>query len=146
MIRINKHFSSLVIAICSGLISLLGFSCSSSEEVMYGMPTGDFEIKGSVTTEDGQPVENAEVRVTHPDVESGVYSFKKVSTDAKGNYNLESDIILGRVKVVCIPKNPDMQSDSVIVKLEYKGSHDDWDAGHAEETVDFKLKENKQAE
>ncbi len=78
------------------------------------MPIGDFEIKGSVTTEDGTPIKDAEVRVTGSDIPSGVFSFENTSTDAKGNYEIEAREFIDNVKVVCIPKNPDLQSDSVL--------------------------------
>lgn len=142
---INLRPSSLLTAICSALLSLLGFGCSSintDEPCMYGMPTGDFEIKGSVTTEEGNAVADAEIRVTHRDVPSGIFSFTTVATNIEGQY-----IAKGRsyadpeVKVVCIPSNPGLEADSVIVKLNYnKENADSWYAGDANETVDFKLK------
>ncbi len=144
----NRRLSSFIASICSALLSLIGFSCCSPEDApeMYGMPIGDFEIKGSVTTEDGTPIKDAEVRVTGSDIPSGVFSFENTSTDAKGNYEIEAREFIDNVKVVCIPKNPDLQSDSVIVRLKYKGGDGGWYIGHAEETVNFKLKENKQEE
>lgn len=132
-------------AICSSLLGLLGFGCSCSEEVMYGMPTGDFEIKGSVTTEEGKAVDNAEIRITYPEAPSGIYRLGETSTDLKGNYEINGHDYLTEMKVVCLPENTDLQADSVIVKLNYKDpdKHNSWDRGHAEATVNFTLKSNK---
>ncbi len=149
MSNIKNHFSTMLMGICSALLSLLGFSCSSKEEpLMYGMPTGDFEIKGAVTTEDGAPVDEAEIRVTHKDAPSGVYSLEITSTNADGDY-----IAIGNsygnheLKVVCVPSNPQLEADSVIVEMHYdKDKADGWYAGEAKEIVDFKLKSKTEAE
>ncbi len=134
----------MLTSICSCLLSFLGFSCSSSNDYpcMYGMPTGDFEIKGSVTTEDGDPVKDAEIRVTNIDVPSGVYSFETTTTNSEGNY-----IAIGgsyadhELKVVCLPSNQQLEADSVIVEIHYNNDKDDfWYVGKAEEIVNFKLK------
>ena len=53
---------------------------------MYGTPTGDFEIKGSVTSEEGKAVADAEIRVTSPDAPSEIFSFMTVATDTEGQY------------------------------------------------------------
>ena len=129
----------------SALLSLLGFSCTSESEVMYGMPTGDFEIKGAVTDEQGKEINHAEIRVTHPDVPSGIHRFGETSTDSKGNYEIKGHEFLPEMKVVCLPENDDLQPDSTIVKMNYKDpdKHNSWDHGHAEATVNFTLKPSK---
>lgn len=145
MKTISHRLSSLLAAICSSLLSLLGFSsCSNPEDVpdMYGMPVGDFEIKGAVTDEAGKNIENAEIRVTYPDAPSNPYSITTVTTDAEGRYKLSGRDLLPEAKVVCIPEQSDLKPDSVIVKLQYKNpdKHNSWDLGHAKETVNFTLK------
>ncbi len=143
MSNIKNHFSTMLMGICSGLLSLLGFGCSSEEQpCMYGQPMGDFEIKGIVTTEDGDPVEDAEIRVTHSDAPSGVYSLETTSTNAVGDY-----IAVGRsygdheLKVVCLPSNSQLEPDSVVVEMHYnKDNAGTWYVGDAKEIVNFKLK------
>ena len=141
---IKRYISSFLTSICSGLLSLLGFSCSSPEDThdMYGMPTGDFEIKGAVTDEYGAKVPDAQIRVTDPLAPSGVYSLKETTTNADGQYITDgASCGASELKVVCIPSNPEIEADSVIVKLHYnKDKADSWYVGHADETVDFKLK------
>ncbi|MDE5871348.1 MAG: radical SAM-associated putative lipoprotein, partial [Muribaculaceae bacterium] len=111
----NLRHSFFLTTICSALLSLLGFGCSD-EPCMYGMPTGDFEIKGSVTTEEGKAVADAEIRVTHRDMPSGVFSFTTVATDIEGQYFAKGESYADReVKVVCLPSNPELEADSVIV-------------------------------
>lgn len=142
---INLRPASLLTAICSTFLSLLGFGCSlNPEDVpdMYGMPLGDFEIKGAVTTEEGKYVEDAEIRVTHRDMPSGVFSFTTVATDIEGQYIAKGESYADReVKVVCLPSNPELEADSVIVTLNYnKENAGSWYAGDAKEIVNFKLK------
>ena len=147
----NNRHSSLLTAICFALLSLIGFSCSSDPgdvPLMYGMPTGEFEIKGAVTDEDGKDVPDAEIRVTAPDLPSGVYKFRTANTDSRGHYEVKGYEYLPEMKVVCIPGNADLQPDSVIVKMKYKDSdkNDYWNKGHAEATVNFNLKSKKPEE
>lgn len=159
MKSINRKISLLISRLCAVCISVLGFSCSSPDEpdntlCMYGMPTGDFEIKGSVKTEDGKPIQQAEVRVTYPEADSGLYSFCSTQTDKKGEYKIQErgwspELNL---KVVCIPKDSALEADSIIVKMDYKqdGIHYDKDAwmyvGFADATVNFNLKRKAQSE
>lgn len=139
--KLFNHQLSLT-TICSTLLSLLGFSCSCESEVMYGMPTGDFEVKGTVTDEAGNEAYKAEIRVTHPEAPSDIYRLGETATDTKGNYEIKGHEFLPEMKVVCIPENAELQPDSVIVKMNYKNpdKHNSWNHGHAETTVNFTLK------
>lgn len=142
---IKRHLSSFLTGICSTVLSLLGFSCSSDPgdtPLMYGMPTGYFEIKGAVTDQAGNDVPHAEIRVTYSDAPSGIYRFGETFTDSNGKYDINAHEYLQKIKIVCIPDDSNLQPDSVIVKMNYKApdKHDPWYFGHAEETVDFKLK------
>lgn len=149
---IKKNISSFLTGICSVLLSLLGFGCSSSPDepdypLMYGMPTGSFEIKGAVTDENGNDVENATIRVTPPDYDSYLTNLTD-KTDAEGNYSISSSGILRSAKVVCIPQQSSLEADSIIVELDYKNwdKSDGWYRGHAEKTVDFILKSKNTSE
>ncbi len=149
MSKIKNHFSTMLMGICSSLLTLLGFSCSSEEQpCMYGMPTGGFEIKGSVTTEDGAPVDDAEIRVNHANAPSGVYPFVITSTNAEGDYTaIGHSHADPEVKVVCLPSDPQLEPDSVIVEMHYnKENAGSWYVGDAKEIVNFKLKSKTEAE
>lgn len=141
---IEKRHSSLLSVLCYALLSLLGFSCSSPEDIldMYGMPTGDFEIKGAVTTEEGSAVGDAEIRVTGPDNPSGIYSIQTTKTKPNGRYETTGETYgYSQLKVVCIPSDPMLEPDSIIVKMNYnKENAGSWYVGEAKETVNFKLK------
>ena len=145
MKTIRTHLSSILTGICSTLLALLGYSCSSPNEpdypLMYGMPTGSFEIKGAVTDEKGSDIENAEIRVIPPEYPSYLAHWT-AKTDAEGKYFIHSSGLLRSVKVVCIPQQSSLEPDSIVVELDYKDkdNNDDWYIGHAEKTVDFILK------
>lgn len=150
MTRIKTHLSTFFTAIFSALLSLLGYGCSLShdEPCMYGMPTGDFEIKGAVTTEDGNAVGNAEIRVTSRDIPSGIYSHETTTTNADGQYIVKGESYAeSELKIVCIPATAELEPDSVIVKMHYnKDKNETWYVGSAEEKVDFKLTKTSEQE
>ncbi len=140
----RSSFSSLAGRLCTAGMAILGFSCSEEAPVMYGTPFGSFEIKGTVTAEDGTHVKDAEIRVTFPDVPSGLHSLETTVTNNDGEYQVtDHHEFAPTLKVVCLPDDPALEADSVVVEMKYKkGSHnkDEWDRGHAEATVDFRLK------
>ncbi len=141
---ISKHVSTFFASICSTLLSILGFSSCTDNEVMYGMPFGSFDIKGSVTDDNGTPVSDAEMRVTFLDMPSGVFSIDSSRTQPQGTYNLKGSEWATKLKIVCIPYQSDLQPDSVIVDMKYKGADGEWYKGHAESTVNFILKDKNQ--
>lgn len=112
---------------------------------MYGSPTGTFEIKGAVTAEsDGTSVAGASIVVKSTN--SKYVLSNPVQTDSKGNYLSEETITTfskeTKVRVVCTPTDVSgLAADSVDVDLKFGGKkRHDWDEGHAESTVNFKLK------
>lgn len=148
MKKTYRTISSLWATICAGALAVLGFGCSDNggeELCMYGTPTGHFEVKGAVTDEAGDPVDNAEIYVTHPEGQSGIYSFGKGKTDGKGNYLIETyDFPKNEIKVVCKPEDENLEPDSVNVEMKFekdrKHAKNPWYVGTAKATVDFKLK------
>lgn len=143
----NHRSPTLLTTICSSLLGLLGFSCSSPEDIpdMYGQPVGDFEVKGAVTDEEGHPVVNAEIRATDPSAPSGLFSYANTKTDDEGRYELSGSCYTGSLKLVCIPTRTGFVPDSIGIKLDFKDPHKDhsWgDMGDAKETINFILKSN----
>ena len=147
MKNFNEKLMAVVSRLCVAVLALLRFSCSDSNgygsECMYGTPTGSFEGKGVVTDEEGNPVDDSEVRVTFPKVPSGIYSLETVRTNSSGDYS-----IMGgsegatQVKVVCVPPG-ELEPDSVIVDLDYDKKESTWNKGKASFTADFKLKKKQ---
>ncbi len=143
-------FSRIIARGCAIALTWLGFSCSGSHEDMYGTPTGTFEVKGAVTTEEGTPVPDAIIRVTDPEASSGVWSMATTTSDKTGAYEVESDKTVGPIdelKVVCLSPDAAYDSDSVFVQVKYefdkdhpKNKKDSWYIGHADLKVNFKLK------
>lgn len=144
MKRIYSNLRSITSRVCMAGLALLGFSCSDEVECMYGTPTTEFEIKGVVTSEDGTPVQNAEVRVTERGVPSDPGACGRDTTESDGAYNLKGYISAfseSILKVVCIPEDASFAADSVEVKLtKTEGGDGAWIMGKGEATVDFKLK------
>lgn len=157
MKNFNQKISSLISKLCALSLALLGFSCSSNSDdpddypCMYGTPTGNFEIKGSVTTEDNKNVENAEIRVVPSDYTSDMCSPSCITnTNQYGAYEISTSSTAFRsLKVVCLPQESNLQPDSVIIDIVYVKDPENknpWYVGHGEETVNFKLKVKTQPE
>lgn len=154
MERICNKFSSLIAYVCGAIITLLGFSgCNHNDEPhygpeMYGTPYATFEVKGTVTDENDQPVADAVVRVsdsedTITEDNSDWVFFAKGVTDQNGYY-----CITGRefgpkaIRIECLPDDPNLEPQTLIVDVKYDKTDDNdgWHWGHASLTVDFKLK------
>ena len=123
MKKVYRSISSFSAWLCALGLSLLGYSCDEISEpgsCMYGTPNGDYEIKGSVTTEDGKPVDNATIKVTGPQIPSGEYSYSTTTTNQEGAYQTTGNNIPDDLKVVCIPSDPTLEPDSTIVKMKYE--------------------------
>lgn len=149
MLNLKPRLSALLSKVCAAVIAWLGFGCSADEPCMYGTPTGSFEIKGQVTAEEGSPVEGARIRVTDPDRPSGLFCFDEALTGTDGRYmTAGEDFAIKELKVVCLPDNPALEADSVIVEAKHTdgGKDGSWYFGNAKATVDFKLKKKQSAE
>ena len=150
MTNIRTRVSTLLSGFCSSVLAVLGFGCSSGNEpCMYGTPYSTFEVKGKVTTEAGDPVANAIVRITGPDIPSGICSFSETNTGKTGEYIAKGSITFGcnKLKVVCIPEEKGLDADSITVDTDFTPDHSDnsWYLGHADANADLKLK-NKAGE
>lgn len=138
--------STILSKLCVAVLALLGYSCgdNNNEEepdipCMYGSPTGHWEIKGAVTNEADAPVSEATILVTLPELDSSEYYMGKWKPDEAGMYVAEWGGIYKSLKVVCVPADASLKSDSTVVEMKYPGGAG-WDHGTATATVDFKLK------
>lgn len=143
--RITASLSSL-------LLGLLGFSScddNGSNLCMYGTPNGSFELKGTVTDEQGQPVDDAQVIIKEYNGYNGTdeqfAAIDTIGTDENGDYSASGSVFPGSpLRVVCQPGQSNLEADSVTVKPEFKGKKSDgWYVGHAVIDRDFILKRKK---
>lgn len=148
-------------AVLTALLSMLGYGCSTSDEVMemygtvveYGTPNVDYIIRGTVTDEVGTPILGIktvlkDIPDNYPDY---AYSIDSAMTDAAGKYQIEKRIYVHQDGRKLIVEDIDGEanggeflSDTVdISKLEAKkiGEGDGrWNSGKYEINADFKLK------
>lgn len=156
----KTYFSvkSLINSALGTMLALLGFSCSSEEEdddnilLMYGSPTGYFQVKGSVTDEDGAPIDSAEIILRGFRQDDNTTfdiipeNYKRVITDKDGKYTYFGSMSSrGRARIVCKPLRPGLEADSAeqnfdFIKDEEKHKGEWWYFGEAHATQDFKLK------
>lgn len=118
MTQIKSRLSSLINVLFSALLAALGFSSCTDQSEMYGMPVSNFEIKGSVTDEEKQPVDGAEIRVVPAEIQSDHEMARTARTDKDGYYSVSFSRYMPEAKVVCIPKGDQLEADSVIVSLD----------------------------
>lgn len=111
---------------------------------MYGTPTSDFEIKGSVTSEDGNALSDVVMSV---ESEYSSYTLDADTTAVDGKFELKGRFAgspSDKLKVFARPLDSTIASDSATVTLTQTGKGDGaWYEGKGEQTVDFKLKKNQ---
>lgn len=133
-------------------MNLLGCTSEEGDEpVICIEPPMDsyiFTIDGTVITEDGKRVTNATIKVNYIDLPFYNPVLSEGSTNQEGNFILTGESMrVDTYKVVCIPDDPTLESDSIIV--EAKNTFQRYDPerntnyGVSEATADFKLKKLK---
>ena len=140
------NFSATVSRLCAACLAFLGYSCSS-EEVMYGPMVSiwdaSWKISGSVTDQNGNVVSDASVRLANPDYSSNMFYYEETNVNSEGNYVVERESFMDKVKVICYPDDPALSADSTTVELKYvkdlEATNEKF-LGHAEAIVNFKLK------
>ena len=123
MSKIRNNFSFCVKAICASLLSLLGFESSSEVRVMYGIPVGDFEIKGSVSSaESNEAVKDAQIKAKYAN-EANQTVISIARSDSAGNFVLSGNAVSDRLQIICTPMDTLLLPDTITVNLTYR--HDD---------------------
>ncbi|EPT32848.1 putative lipoprotein, rSAM/lipoprotein system [Bacteroidetes bacterium oral taxon 272 str. F0290] len=85
----KKVFKRYLTFFLSGILSLLGYSsCSSigNGEDEYGCPISDFILKGTVTDEQGSPIEGIQVVGKYQNEGGAMHPADTLYTDKNGNY------------------------------------------------------------
>ena len=96
-VRFNRWYNTLLTA----LLSLLGYGCSSENSMemygspilMYGVPSAEYKISGTVTDEGGKAVEGIKTsvkQVTNYEGKPITFAIDSVLTDANGHYDMTS--------------------------------------------------------
>ncbi|MDE6697064.1 MAG: radical SAM-associated putative lipoprotein [Muribaculaceae bacterium] len=123
----RTHCSLCVKAICTTLLSFLGFESSSEMRVMYGTPLRDFEIKGAVSVADSnEPVKNAQIKAKY-DNEANQTVISIARTDSTGNFTLSGKAASSRLQIICTPADSILQPDTLSIPIQkspngYRGS------------------------
>lgn len=158
-----NHRKVRKLGLFSMLLALLGVGCDAVNEVigitelMYGSRSAHFSVKGKVTDESGNPIQNIEVSL------HGVMNYdgqdyavpsnhQPVKTDTKGTYLIEMSSITAYTTVQINANDIDgsanggeFASDSLrnstYVFIKDKKDKDSWSIGTADITMpDIKLK------
>ena len=120
MDKLKTHFSLCVKSICTILLSFLGFESSSEMRVMYGMPVGNFEIKGAVSVADSnEAVKDAQIKAKY-DNEANQTVISIARTDSTGNFILSGKAVSDRLQIICTPIDTILRPDTIKVDLTYR--------------------------
>ena len=151
-IRHITYMKTRKLGFFSMLLALLGLGgCEIIMPEMYGAPSANFSVKGTVTDEGGNPIQDLEVSLSGVDSYDGeVYvipTFRDpVKTDQKGTYLLDISsttpftTLQVNVKDVDGPANGgEFASDSARTSnysfVKDKKDHDTWSVGTADITM-----------
>ena len=152
-IRFYRWYNGLL----ASLLAFLGYGCSSEEPngrdddmLMYGMPTTEYQVKGSVTDEKGKAIPGIQVKCQDTFYEPNIFNRDSVKTDANGKYNLTFDIVEATLKHTRLvvqdvdgAENGEFENDTINLNgAEAKKIKDGegWFNGAYEVNVDVKLK------
>ena len=108
MKRFLKYLASMILGLLGfASCELIGFGLC-----MYGSPHGDFKALGTVTDEEGQPIEGIRIAVTKHDhyenSESVIYDqndwyhHDTLYTDSKGEYLLQQNVFSAPQEVTIV--------------------------------------------
>ena len=150
MRKIQMRAATMAARLCGIGLIILGLSaCDNDGGVicMYGTPTGTFEVKGDVTSEEGKPVEAAKITVkTVYEQEEYNESIAETTTSKSGEYIVKKQRYESTpdIRVVCTPpEDSDLKADSTDVHLDFKGGDGNWNIETATATADFRLRKKK---
>lgn len=102
---------------------------------------GKYDIKGTVTDEEHNPVAGSKIVVTHTDKIHPI-RFDSTMTNSKGEYALSGETLASHeqpIYIICTPKSTDLEADTIQLTLKFNGNGP-WDFGEAEATQNFILK------
>ena len=156
MIKYQLTLLKAVNWMLAGLLTMLGFSVASCDEtaVEYGTPHAEYEVKGKVTDQSGEPIPGIEVRygmiyrpMADPEERRDVYETSRTGVD--GRYQATFSAFPQRkMRIIATdvdgPENGSYQTDSVDVEIDpLEGGKGSWYEGKATVNIpDIHLKES----
>ena len=151
-VRFNRWYNSILTA----LLSLLGYSCSSENSLpveMYGVPSADYQISGTVTNDNGQVVQGIKTSVKQISTYEGktqASCIDSVMTDANGHYDVSVHIFPMNKEIKLLVEDVDgdangaYQNDTIDIDYnnaqKIKDGEDVWNNGTFAIKQDIKLK------
>ena len=154
-VRINRWYNTILTA----LLSLLGYGCSSENSVemygvlMYGVPSAEYKMSGTVTDEGGKAVEGIKTSVKQISTYEGkshASAIDSVMTDANGHYDVSVHIFPMNKEIKLLVEDVDgdangaYQNDTLDIDYnnaqKIKDGEDVWNNGTFAIKQDIKLK------
>ncbi len=141
MKKIQIRAAAFAAKLCGFGVAALGFSSCDSDVCMYGTGPSTFDseitVKGEVSTEENNPVENAEITVKY----TTGHKIATGNTDSSGQYEATGKMVsTDKVRVVCTPdEKSGLEADSTDVELQLAVDKEG-QLTSIIDRVDFKLK------
>jgi putative lipoprotein (rSAM/lipoprotein system) len=131
--------------VLAGLLALLGFSACKDNSVMYGVPHGDYIIKGKVTDEAHRPIANIQIQSLHP--EGNLTHADTLYSNSQGEFGYKEERIGNDIPLVFTDIDGEANgghfaTDTLNISfkdVEFKGG-DDWYMGEGEKEITVVLK------
>ena len=107
-VRFNRWYNIVLAA----LLSFVGYGCSDDPgTAMYGSPSASYKVSGTVTDENGNPIEGIKASLTYVKKQEGEIvaeeDISAVLTDASGKFSLGTPRMEGLSGVKLVVKDID---------------------------------------
>ncbi len=152
MKKIQMKAATMAARLCGIGLTILGLSACDNNKCMYGTIVGPYnqtlKVNGTVSSEDGNHVENATIEVKYPTGPNSSSLMKEGEIGNDGIYDIEiketgmHEVLDRPLRVVCKPsKDSGLEADSTDVQL----STTEISTGNFESiaTANFHLKKKK---
>ena len=149
----KKERKNIMLTLCTAILSLLGFASCDNGLCEYGTPTMDYKLGGTVSDEEGNPIEG--IRVSFSLKTYGSNPTDVTTTDKHGRYELpekkEFEVWSEQLIIEDVDgeANGSFQSDTLSLEpdvlwsnrgKQYKKGDGNWYEGGFEVNVDVTLK------
>lgn len=159
MKKLYPHLLNGANWVLAGLLTLLGYSCSSDgdDEILceYGSPHASYEIKGKVVDEAGKTIPNIRITLPKDTNQNYFYMLKDtLKTDEQGEFKASIEFTSFGEDVTFKIKAEDIdgienggQFEDIITDVPFKkkdltGGDNSWNAGNAQKEVTITMERN----
>lgn len=135
--------SPKLVALFSAILGISATSCNSFDApAMYGCPHADYDIKGTVTDDEGSPLEGISIEATNTKgYHVTIPELCTTKTDKDGSYKLKFNTsVLERIDIHFVDEAGEYADETKTFSVKFTDGDGSWFIGTAFVTADAKLK------